>query len=273
VWSSDLKFLNVIAAKILGTSNPPHQASGEALFYSLRKKLLHRRHRRTDHYSVFRWRDLNLLLDTKDFIARKILIDGGFEPDFLAAIEDRIARRKPAVFVDVGANFGLYGCIAASRGVPEIHSFEPNPRLAAFQRANFAMNGFSNIEIHECALADAAADDQDFLVSPRSNSGLSKLGNLTPDENWQHRKISLRRLDDVLSHTGGSAMLKVDVEGAERSFLAGAQRFLTNNRCDLFVEINEDFEETDALLTASGYARMKTFMDNNYWFANHRDSP
>ena len=243
------------------------------MFYSFRKKFLHRRHRRTDHYSVFRWRDLNLLLDTKDYVARKILIGGGFEPDFLAAVEDAVARRSPEIFVDVGAHFGLYACVAASHGVAEIHSFEPNPRLAAFQRANFAMNGFSGIHVHECALGDLDADDREFLVSPRSNAGLSKVGGAVPNQNWQSRRISLRRLDGLLPHADKSAVLKVDVEGGEQSFLAGAERFLRENRCVLFIEINDDLEKTSRQLGAMGYDRTRAFADNNYCFETRRDLP
>jgi FkbM family methyltransferase len=239
------------------------------LFYSLRKKLLHLKHKRTNHYSVFRWRKLVLLLDTKDYIARKILIGGGFEPDLVDAIESRISLRKPAVFVDVGSNFGLYSCIAAKAGVPEIHCFEPNLRLIAFQHTNFAMNDFRNITVHECGLSDIDADDQDFLIAPRSNSGLSKFGNLPTNRNWQPARISIRRLDGLLAHSNQIAMVKVDVEGAEQSVLAGAKRFLTTNRCDLFVEIIDDLGSTTSMLAAMGYSQRREFGAKNFWFTNY----
>jgi FkbM family methyltransferase len=241
------------------------------LLYSLRKKLLHLKYKRTNHYSVFRWRNLILLLDTKDYIARKILIGGGFEPDLVDAMMSTISLRKPSVFVDVGSNFGLYSCLAASGGVPEIHSFEPNPRLVAFQRANFAMNDFRSIKVHELGLSDADADDQEFLISPRSNSGLSKFGKLATDENWQPRTISVsvRRLDGLLAHSNQAVILKIDVEGAEQFFVAGAKTFLTNNSCDLFIEIKQDLRTTQWALAALGYALQQEFRDGNFWFANY----
>jgi FkbM family methyltransferase len=240
------------------------------LFYSLRKKFLHLKHKRTDHYSVFRWRDLVLLLDTKDYISRKLLIGGGFEPDLVAAIERRIAQRKPTLFIDVGSNLGLYSCIAARAGVPEIHSFEPNPRLLAFQRANIAMNDLRNIEVHACGLSDIDADDQDFLISPRSNSGLSKFGKRpADDDDWQLGRISVRRLDGLFTHSRQTVMVKVDVEGAERRFLAGAKAFLTSNSCDLFIEIIDGRAEVSPILAAMGYAQQSEFAADNFWFANY----
>lgn len=239
------------------------------MLYALRKKLLHLRHKRTRHYAVFRWRHLVLLLDTKDYISRKILIGGGFEPDLMTAIERRISLRQPSVFVDVGSNFGLYSCLAASAGVPEIHAFEPNPRLLAFQRTNFLLNDFRGITVHECGLSDVDADDQDFLISPRSNSGLSRIG-VAADAPWQAGKIRLRRLDGLLTHSNRTAILKIDVEGAERSFLAGARTFLARNRCDLFIEINEGLDATRSLLSSLGYSERRAFADANFWFTNER---
>ena len=239
------------------------------MFYSLRKKFLHLKHKRTNHYSVFRWRDLILLLDTKDYISRKILIGGGFEPDLVDAIERRISLRKPALFIDVGSNLGLYSCIAARAGVPEIHSFEPNPRLLAFQRANLAMNDLRNIEVHACALSDIDADDQAFSISPRSNSGLSKFGTLPTDDDWQLGRISVRRLDGLLARSGQTVMVKVDVEGAEGRFLAGARAFLTYNRCDLFIEIIDRRADVSPVLAAMGYSQQREFEASNFWFANY----
>jgi len=245
------------------------------LLYSLRKKLLHLKYKRTNHYSVFRWRNLVLLLDTKDYITRKILIGGGFESDLVDAITSTISLRRPSVFVDVGSNFGLYSCIAAGSGIPEIHSFEPNPRLVAFQRTNFAMNDFRGIKVYELGLSDADADDQQFLISPRSNSGLSKFEKLATDEKWRPGTISVsvRRLDGLLVHSNQTVMVKIDVEGAEPFFLAGANTFLMNNSCDLFIEIKQDLRTTRLALAALGYSEKREFRDGNFWFTNYRSSP
>lgn len=240
------------------------------MLYSLRKKLLHLKYKRTNHYSVFRWRNLVLLLDTKDYISRKILIGGGFESDLVDAITSSISSRKPSMFVDVGSNFGLYSCIAAAGGVPEVHSFEPNPRLVAFQRTNFAMNDLRRVKIYEFALSDVDADDQKFLISPRSNSGLSKFEKLATDENWQSGTISVRRLDGVLAHSSQTVLVKIDVEGAEQFFVAGAKTFLVNNSCDLFIEIKQELEATRAALAALGYSQQREFRDGNFWFTNYR---
>jgi FkbM family methyltransferase len=213
------------------------------------------------------------LLDTKDYISRKFLIGGGFESDLVDAIISAISLRKPSVFVDVGSNFGLYSCIAAVGGVPQIHSFEPNPRLVAFQRTNFAMNDFRGIKIHGFGLSDVDADDQQFLISLRSNSGLSRLEKLAADQNWQSGTISQRRLDGLLAPSNRTVIVKIDVEGAEQFFVRGAKTFLMSNSCDLFIEITQDFETTRSALAALGYAQLREFHDGNFWFTNYRLSP
>jgi hypothetical protein len=68
------------------------------------------------------------------------------------------AELKPDVFIDIGANLGLYSCVMMSnRFAPRAILFEPDCRNRVHLRANLLINGLldANLEIHEVALGAA----------------------------------------------------------------------------------------------------------------------
>ena len=69
-----------------------------------------------------------------------VLKQGAYEPEIGALIRQHIAPGE--LFVDVGANQGQHGVIAARAGAI-VDAFEPVPRLADRVRANAKLNGVS----------------------------------------------------------------------------------------------------------------------------------
>jgi hypothetical protein len=90
---------------------------------------------------------------TGDVIDDWILAYGAFEKDILFFMRDYArARNNPdAVFLDVGACEGQHS-LFMSRYVKEVHAFEPYPPVADRFRRMIALNGFSNIHLHEVGL-------------------------------------------------------------------------------------------------------------------------
>ncbi|HEY2137810.1 MAG TPA: FkbM family methyltransferase, partial [Xanthobacteraceae bacterium] len=55
-------------------------------------------------------------------------------------------EHRPEVFIDVGANIGLYACIVAKAGVvPRVVAFEPDARNFARLSQNIERNGLAGI--------------------------------------------------------------------------------------------------------------------------------
>ena len=57
------------------------------------------------------------------------------------------------IFVDIGANVGLFTMLAAEKKVPVI-SCEPHPQTFRLLCRNLHMNGFEDVEAHACAIGD-----------------------------------------------------------------------------------------------------------------------
>lgn len=150
-------------------------------------------------------------------------------------LEERrlLARELPpgGVFVDIGANVGLYTLTAARRLGPggRILAFEPNPRTMARLAFNVAANFGSSaaaprIELLPLGVADREGEFE--LNLDPSNLGASSIArrdrSRAPAGARPVVKIPCRPLLDVLEERGVSAIdaLKIDIEGAEDAALA-----------------------------------------------------
>lgn len=129
------------------------------------------------------------------------------------------------LFLDVGANVGIYALFTAERGAHVI-AVEPNGDAVRRMRENVALNGYK-IEILQAVLADApgtalVTTDLDMgnhlVVGEMSNGNVEPVPGIT--------------LDDLLGDRT-AAGVKIDVEGAESIVLAGATRALAEKRIRL----------------------------------------
>jgi len=143
-----------------------------------------------------------------------------------------LRRFRPDLVVDVGANRGQFALAAQMSGVREIISFEPVPSEAAIYRRNCA--NARSVVLHEVALSDAAGEVILHVTDRPDSSSLLRPG---PGQekafgirSSQTIRVETRRLDDVIDQAmlrGKSSMLKIDVQGAERSVLLGATGLLS----------------------------------------------
>jgi FkbM family methyltransferase len=202
------------------------------------------------------------ILDTPygfKFAGSEAMANGIFETTEVACFLQQLESAD--VCIDVGANLGLYSCLAASRGkrTVAIEPLESNVRLLL---ENLWRNGFSTTEVHPVGLARAPGISR--LYGHGTAASFLRGWAATPEHG--SRIVSLATLDDILgSRFGGAEMLiKVDVEGFELEVLHGSVRTLTRQpRPRWMVEIcldehfpggsNQNFYETFEVFWRSGY--------------------
>ena len=153
------------------------------------------------------------------------------------------AALKPDVFIDIGANLGLYTCIMMKNGLaPRAILFEPDRRNRVHLRANLLINDLTrrNIEIHELALG-AALGRFRLVPGPERDIGLSQIvENAGAGEGYD---VDIVRFDDLMA-------------------LAGMARTLRDNRGVVQIEVLEAREETLGLIRAAGYTLAEEFGPN-----------
>lgn len=145
-------------------------------------------------------------------------------------IRDPAARLMQAllhpgdIVIDGGANFGMFSLLAAATVGPtgRVIACEPVPGTAARLRLNARLSDFSTIEIHEVALSDVCGTAS--LVVFSANSALASFAPY--DDGDTSIDVELTTLDELPGTTGGLALIKLDIEGAEVKALRGSQRLL-----------------------------------------------
>lgn len=179
------------------------------------------------------------------------------------------------VFIDVGANIGLY-TITASKLVGEtgkVLAFDPSEREFELLEKNVRHNRCKNVEIFKVALSNITGY-ANLFVSGQSNTGVNTLMEVFT------RKVVLERIDKVKTYKLDDFLLskdiqkitiiKVDIEGGERNFLEGAKETLKKFKPVLMVEISRlnithkgsnDFD-VFKLLESMNY---KVFLLQNRW--------
>lgn len=158
-----------------------------------------------------------------------------YEPE-LAYLEEILSPGK--VFIDVGANFGVY-TLVASKLVGEtgsILAFEPTAQSFATLRRNIELNHFSNVRAFQVALAQERSKAWLYYGWDPVGNSLGK----DPHYDNEGEEVQIETLDKVLQENGIDHVdaIKIDVEGAEELVLRGAAGCLTTQRPIVIFEFN-----------------------------------
>ncbi len=176
------------------------------------------------------------------------------------------AEIKPDVFIDIGANLGLYTCIVMKNKLaPRAVLFEPDRRNRVHLRANLLINDLldSDITINEVALG-AQPGKFRLVPGPERDIGLSQIiENAPPGEGQIHGyDVDIVRFDDLVQLSGKTLAIKIDIERYERKALAGMAKTLADNRGVVQIEVLEARDETVRLMAASGFKLAQEFGPN-----------
>jgi FkbM family methyltransferase len=177
------------------------------------------------------------------------------EPDTIEWIREFKAGE---VFVDIGANVGMYTIWAAkTRGV-RTFAFEPESQNYALLYRNIFMNDLSENVVAYClALSDTASYSLLHLSQFQLGGSCHSFGEKI-NHNLEHRDTRLAQgcisttLDALV--VGGVVPMpnhvKIDVDGLEHKVLAGCREVLTDRRVkSVLVEINTNLELHRKIIT------------------------
>jgi len=168
------------------------------------------------------------------------LIHEGFEDAEMTFVE-RLLRPGMTV-LDVGAHHGLYTLLASKcvgRG-GRVIAFEPSPRERRRLRRHLWVNHCKNVDVQSCALGDERREADLFLVEGRED-WCNSLRAPQIDGRTATVRVELERVDDALEKLGIARVdfIKLDIEGAELSFLQGARSTLALSRPVILAEVQD----------------------------------
>jgi FkbM family methyltransferase len=186
-------------------------------------------------------------------------IVGGWEP----AAQRLMVRHVPAgsVAYDIGANIGIH-TLLLSRLVGlegQVYAFEPVPELYARLCENVSLNpGLPAARPVQLALGDRSGTAAFYTGH---HAGAGHLAASGPDTG-ERILVSTSVLDEFVyrDHHPPPGFIKIDVEGAEGSVLAGAEQVLSNARPILMVDLHSPVQDlaVGQSLTRAGYVAFRT---------------
>jgi FkbM family methyltransferase len=209
------------------TSRLPYNWLGLRLAILLRRAVTMRLDYPDGALDVERW-GMRVRLHPRDNGCEKNLLFGTrmFEPLELAALESDIVRvagqRRPFVFVDIGANVGLFSFFVAARAKQGARIFAIEPEPGNLRRLNFNISANPGVPIK---VIPQALSDETGLVAveldrrDRGGTRTKKISHAgaSPDVVL----VPAQTLLDFLAGEGVDAVdaVKIDVEGLEDAIL------------------------------------------------------
>jgi len=212
------------------------------------------------------------LLNYANHIDRKLLVDGRYEVNQLRYIKTLLGSRSIDLFLDIGANIGLYSLFVAQNTNEnvEVIAWEPDRRNYAQLHANLLLNRlYDRVAVRNYGASNAAGTVK-FLQNRGNSTGQSRIASTQPKTTKQHKfktiSIPVDSIDNDVTVKGKSILIKIDVEGHQSQVLAGMKQLLVNNNCILQVEIlRNDDAHLKAFLVKLGYKKNHQIGWDNYF--------
>lgn len=191
----------------------------------------------------------------------------------LADLLDKHA--DPFVFLDIGANQGLYSLIAARNpSCKSVLAFEPVPSTFELLSANVALDARIQARAH-CIKAGIANErrTQQIFIDP-AHSGLSSLNRNHAQQGITQtiELITHRELDELLrkhAPEGLNMVVKIDVEGYEEIVASELMKLACADRIQsVFYEADDRWTSRAAMRStfeAGGFSNFATFAAGSHY--------
>jgi len=189
--------------------------------------------------------NFSMLVDLRSTVECLAYYLGEYDSEYIRGLL-RLFRPDWTV-LDVGANIGFWTIPMASalRGGGRLHAFEPVASNFLRLVENVRRNGLERVvQAHQLGLSD---QDTVLRISLRegfangAETGNAEIVIDQDDCRYECVDINVARLDDLAGSLGIDRLdfVKVDIEGYEDKFLAGARRAIQRFRPIILLEIND----------------------------------
>ncbi len=170
------------------------------------------------------------------------------------------------VFVDIGANIGLYTLMAARR-CKTVIAIEPGRPQFWHLKRNVRLNDLENV-----ACINVACWDREVTL-PLYHNVLSHGWDSLLRKYTKSYDVKAKELDTIVAQVGARSvdMMKVDVEGVELEVLRGAKRTLPRTT-KIIVELHENVDPRAVrdVLTQSGFETESLYQHGSEFVVGNR---
>ena len=179
------------------------------------------------------------------------------EQAILKAIASRL--RPDDIFIDAGANIGIYTVVASRIVGPRgrVFAVEMMPETADRLRNHIHINDLQNVTVIRSALSDQRGKTVTATVAPGKFGQASIAKSGEGCDGLSTVSVMTTTLDDVAVDIGRVRLMKMDLEGAELSALIGAPDLLKRLEFLIYESwgvARSDNDAVDAHLLLAGFS-------------------
>jgi FkbM family methyltransferase len=145
-----------------------------------------------------------------DWITRTMLLNGEYEGESIKLSEKLL--ENGGIFIDIGANFGLYSCILSANKNVRVYAIEPNYIVVPALLQNVALNRRDNVTVLNAALSN----DVQFVGFSLENPNNLGMASFEVKNNASFSVLScplkyIFESQKILT----AELIKIDIEGNE----------------------------------------------------------
>jgi FkbM family methyltransferase len=170
----------------------------------------------------------------REAIAINLFTNGFYEHANIQVILRHLSGQKDGLFLDIGANIGLYSIQIDLETGDNIHSIavEASPKCFKYLVKNIKINNAKNIHCMRVAVAENVSSSVPFYEAPDLDMGM---GSFSPQFHDDPIPVETTTIDMILKEGPDRQVraLKVDVEGYESKVFEGASRLLRGKEAPL----------------------------------------
>ena len=212
----------------------------------------------------------NLILETniRDPHDREIFFTQKYEEDQLLELFSIIKNNNINIFIDVGANSGIYSLLLSNAfDCLIVNAFEPikstyNKFLRNIEKNNLS----SKIKTYNLGLSNNTGIlkmDTNVKFGYHQSAGyfVSDTGD---------KKAIFNKADNILNYKNKNILIKIDTEGHEKFVLDGMLNLIQNNNIFLQVEIwNKNSKKIEEFLNNNNFIFQKKIQKDYYFIKNN----
>jgi FkbM family methyltransferase len=185
---------------------------------------------------IVNFKNIRLFINIKDPIDKIIFYKNEYEEMQIKFLSEWINKNKPNIFIDIGANFGVYSLrISKLFQILKVVAFEPVLTTFNKLKMNIKINSLEKrIKTYNLGLSNTngqkkmvALKRRNYIQSGGFSFNIPKR-KLTNEEITQYHKTI--KGDKVLKFKKKKVVVKIDVEGYESKVLLGIKNLLNNNK-------------------------------------------
>lgn len=192
-----------------------------------------------------------------DLISKAIIRHGNYEPRSLG-FALRLLKARPGVFIDLGANFGLYTIYAAKTAGVETIAVEGSPMAFSQLKTNIELNNLQDYITQYNVVVSSENKFVSFGCRHAGNLGSSGIGHKSMFHDNSEFQVYTTTLDAIWIHSNllnkQISLIKIDLEGHEYELLNSAILIWQKKPAYLLIEKNPGSpREIITLLESRGY--------------------